>query len=154
MRIERIHDDKKQFLDLMLIADEQENMIDRYLDKGELFVLYDPAPVSVAVMTDRGDKTCELKNLATRAGCRRHGYARALVDFLCGYYAGRFDAMYVGTGETPSILRFYEGCGFRPSHREPDFFTRNYDHPIVEEGILLTDMVYLVRDLGADVMNG
>ena len=31
MRIETITENKKQFLDLLLLADEQESMIDRYL---------------------------------------------------------------------------------------------------------------------------
>ena len=30
---------KKQYLDLLLLADEQESMIDRYLERGEMFVL-------------------------------------------------------------------------------------------------------------------
>ena len=32
---------KKQYLDLLLLADEQESMIDRYLERGEMFVLTD-----------------------------------------------------------------------------------------------------------------
>jgi Trp operon repressor len=41
MKIEKIIENKKQFLDLLLLADEQENMIDRYLTSGDLFALYD-----------------------------------------------------------------------------------------------------------------
>lgn len=51
-----------------------------------------------------------------------------------------------GTGDTPSTLSFYEHCGFRISHRLKNFFTDNYDHPIYEDGKLLTDMVYLRKD--------
>ena len=36
MRIIEVKEDKKQYLDLLLLADEQENMIDRYLDKGKM----------------------------------------------------------------------------------------------------------------------
>jgi hypothetical protein len=53
--------------------------------------------------------------------------------------------MLVGTGETPSILRFYKNCGFEYSHRVKDFFTDNYDHPIIEEGVRLADMVYFSK---------
>ena len=35
MTIDKIHTGKKRFLDLLLMADEQESMIDRYLDRGE-----------------------------------------------------------------------------------------------------------------------
>ncbi len=41
VKIEKIIENKKQFLDLLLLADEQENMIDRYLPGGDLFALYD-----------------------------------------------------------------------------------------------------------------
>jgi len=34
MRIEKITNNKKQYLDLLLLADEQENMIDKYLATG------------------------------------------------------------------------------------------------------------------------
>ena len=51
------------------------------------------------------------------------------------------------TGESPLTLPFYEKCGFTVSHRIPDFFTKNYDHPIWEAGVLLKDMVYLRRKL-------
>lgn len=53
--------------------------------------------------------------------------------------------MLVGTGDVSSTISFYEHCGFTISHRVENFFTDNYDHPIYEEGKLLTDMVYLKR---------
>ena len=41
MNIRQITEDKKAYLDLLLLADPQENMIERYLDGGEMFVLCD-----------------------------------------------------------------------------------------------------------------
>lgn len=41
MKIEKITEQKKRFLDLLLLADEQESMIDRYLDEGDMYALYD-----------------------------------------------------------------------------------------------------------------
>ena len=41
MNIQLITTDKKRFLSLLLLADEQESMIDRYLERGELFVMHD-----------------------------------------------------------------------------------------------------------------
>ena len=37
--IRTIRENKKQYLDLLLLADEQEDMIDRYLARGTLFVM-------------------------------------------------------------------------------------------------------------------
>lgn len=36
MRIELIAEKKKQYLDLLLLADESEEMIDSYLDRGDM----------------------------------------------------------------------------------------------------------------------
>ena len=41
MNIREIHENKKQFLPLLLLADEQEDMIDRYLERGTMYVLED-----------------------------------------------------------------------------------------------------------------
>jgi hypothetical protein len=54
--------------------------------------------------------------------------------------------MLVGTGETPTILSFYESCGFEKSYRVKNFFTDNYDHPIFEGDMQLVDMIYLEKD--------
>lgn len=63
MKIEVIKNSKKDFLDLLLLADEQEHMIDKYLERGELFALYDGDLKSVCVVTREGDDVCELKKL-------------------------------------------------------------------------------------------
>ena len=41
MKIIEVKKNKKQYLDLLLLADEQEDMIDRYLDNGKMYVLDD-----------------------------------------------------------------------------------------------------------------
>ncbi len=41
MDIILLTENKKHHLDLLLLADESESMIDRYLERGELFILDD-----------------------------------------------------------------------------------------------------------------
>ncbi len=147
MTIQLISDNKKQFLDLLLLGDEQESMIDRYLEQGELFALYDGDLKSVCVVVKIDDATCELKNIATYEKYQGQGYGSALIYYLFNYYKGKYETMILGTGYIPSILSFYTRCGFEPSHRIKNFFTDNYDHPMFEDGIQLVDMVYLKKDL-------
>ena len=146
-KIEKINEDKKRFLDLLLLADEQENMIDRYLPDGDLFALYDDDLKSVCVVLPLNSETCELKNIATYEKYQGKGYGRALINFICEYYKNDYKTMLVGTGETPAILSFYENCGFEISHRIKNFFTDNYDHPMFDGNIQLVDMIYLKKDL-------
>ncbi len=40
MKVEQVFSDRKRFLDLLLLADEQEDMIDRYLERGDMFALF------------------------------------------------------------------------------------------------------------------
>ena len=147
MRIEKIIDNKKQYLDLLLLADEQENMIDKYLSDGDMFALYDDDLKSVCVVSAIDNETCELKNIATYKKHQGNGYGKALIRFISYFYKGSYKTMLVGTGDFPPILSFYEQCGFEQSHHIKNFFTDNYDHPMFEEGIQLIDMVYLKKDL-------
>ncbi|MCL2512108.1 MAG: GNAT family N-acetyltransferase [Bacteroidales bacterium] len=147
MKINQITHNKKQHLDLLLLADEQENMIDRYLETGDMFALYDDDLKSVCVVVAIDEETCELKNIATYKEYQGQGYAKALIKFIVDFYKDRYKTMLVGTGEVPTILSFYESCGFEQSHRIKNFFTDNYDHPMFEEGIQLVDMVYLKKKL-------
>ena len=150
LQIRRVTTDKKRYLPLLLIGDEQESMIDRYLDRGEMFVMVDSeeAAVAVAVATDEGDGVVELKNLAVAPSLQRKGHGRSMVRFLCNHYKNRYRIMLVGTGDSRATVSFYENCGFGYSHTIKDFFLKNYDHPIIEEGKILNDMICFKRELG------
>ena len=148
MRIIQISAGRERYMELLLMGDEQREMVERYLDRGDMFVCFDgDEPVAVCVAVTDGDEWVEVMNLAVVPGRRRQGLGRAMLGFVEQRYRGR--SIRLGTGETPSTLRFYESCGYRFSHRVPDFFTRNYDHPIIEEGVLLADMVYMVKRCGS-----
>jgi GNAT superfamily N-acetyltransferase len=147
VRIEKINDNKKQFLDLLLLADEQEDMIDNYLPTGDLFALYDDDLKSVCVVAPINSETCELKNIATYEKYQGKGYGRALINFISDYYKNNYKTMLLGTGEVPWILSYYESCGFEQSHRIKNFFTDNYDHPMFDGVTQLVDMIYLKKNL-------
>ncbi len=142
--ITEIDNDKKQYLPLLLIGDESETMIDRYLDPGTLYVgLFNGKPIAVCVIVNLDSDTVEIKNLAVDAEYRRHGYGRRMLEYVESRHSNK--KIILGTGETPSTLRFYRSCGYLYSHRIPNFFTDNYPTPIIEEGVTLRDMIYLEK---------
>lgn len=147
MNVKLIPENKKRFLDLLLLGDEQESMIDRYLEHGDMFALYDGGLKAVCVVTRIDSSTCELKNIAVYEQYQGQGYGRALIEYVCKEYKNRFKIMIVGTGEVPSAITFYQRCGFEYSHRLKNFFTDNYSHQIIEDGIQLVDMIYLKKKL-------
>ena len=143
MKIREVNKNKKQFISLLLLADEQESMVDRYLEKGTMYVLEDNGVKAECVVTDEGNEILEIKNIAVDPENQGKGYGKALIDFL----ANEYSILQVGTGDSPLTIPFYEKCGFVRSHKIPNFFTDNYDHPIYEGGVQLIDMVYLQRHL-------
>lgn len=144
MHIRKVESEKKQYLDLLLLADEQEDMIDKYLERGEMFVLDDHGVKAECVITKESDGVYELKNIAVLPQYQRRGYGKYLIDFLVKYFSD-CNVLFVGTGDCPSTLSFYHNCGFTESHRVKNFFIDNYDHLMFEDGIQLIDMVYLKR---------
>ena len=147
MKIIEVKENKKQYLDLLLLADEQEDMVDRYLDNGKMYVLDDYGVMCECVITDEKNDILEIKNIATVPEYQGKGYAKALIEFIVNNYREQYAILQVGTGDSPLTIPFYEKCGFVRSYIISNFFTDNYDHPIYESGIQLVDMVYLQRPL-------
>ena len=128
MKIREVNKNKKQFISLLLLADEQESMVDRYLEKGTMYVLEDNDVKAECVVTDEGNGILEIKNIAVDPENQGKGYGKALIDFLASKYADEYSVLQVGTGDSPLTIPFYEKCGFVRSHKIPNFFTDNYDH--------------------------
>ena len=147
MEIQEVKTNKKQYLSLLLLADEQESMIDRYLDRGIMYVLDDNGVKCECVVTDEGDGILEIKNLAVDPAHQRKGYGKTLINYIAAVYKSRYKILQVGTGDSPMTVPFYLNCGFTYSHTLPNFFTDNYDRPIYDGGVLLIDMIYLRKKL-------
>ena len=147
MVIIEVTENKKQYLSLLLLADEQESMIDRYLDKGTMYVLDDDGIKAECVVTDEGNGILEIKNIATAPEYQGKGYAKKLIEYLVAEYKNTYATLQVGTSDSPLTIPFYEKCGFIRHHIIKNFFADNYDHPIFECGVQLVDMIYLQRKL-------
>ena len=105
MEIRKVETDKKRYLDLLLLADEQEDMVDRYLERGTMYVLEDNGVKAECVVTDEGG-VLELKNLAVEPAFQGRGYGKAMVDFLVRTYRGQYTVLQAGhRGRPPPSSR-------------------------------------------------
>ena len=88
MEIKKVISDKKEFLELLLLADEQESMIDRYLERGDMFVLYDNGLKACCVVTREGEGIYEIKNIATISFFQHCGFtiSHRLKNFFTDNY--------------------------------------------------------------------
>lgn len=147
MEIREIKENKKIYIELLLLADEEERMIDKYLERGQMFVLDDGGIKAECVVTQEGDNVIEIKNIAVYPKYQKKGYGKKLIEFVENKYKNDFDIIRVGTGDSKLTVPFYENCGFRRSYCIKDFFVNNYENPIYEDGIRLKDMVYLEKNI-------
>ena len=145
MEIIEIKENKKEYLPLLLLGDEQEDMIDKYLNRGRMFVLCDNQPKAVCVITDEGNGILEIKNIAVAPNAQRQGYGKKIIGFLSDKFKNQYSILQAGTGDSPLTVPFYERCGFERAFKIKNFFTDNYDHPIVENGVQLVDMIYFQK---------
>lgn len=151
MEFYQITENKRDYMDLLLLADPQEDMIEKYLDDGDLFVLSENGDILTVCVVLADEKVCELKNIATAEQYQGRGYGKYMVRYICEHYSGRYDMMYVGTGNSRKTVEFYKSCGFENPHIIENYFVDNYREPIYEDGRLLTDMVCLKKKLNTEI---
>lgn len=66
MVIRKVEDDKREFMDLLLIGGESVDMIERYIEPGCLHVgSMDNKDVAVIVVVENNDDSIEIKNYYT-----------------------------------------------------------------------------------------
>lgn len=147
MKFLKIENNKKRYIDLLLLGDEDEKMIDKYLERGEMYILDDNGIKAECVVTDEGNKILEIKNIAVSPKFQKQGYGKKLIEFITEKYSENFSVIQAGTGDSPLTISFYEKCGFKKSHIVKNFFIDNYKNPIYEEGVQLIDMIYLQKNL-------
>ncbi len=151
MEIREYTGDRRLLIELLLLADEQPQMVERYLNKGKMFILDDDGIKAECLVTDEGEGVLEIKSIAVLPNFQRKSYGKSMIDFLVRMFSGTYSVLQVGTGDSPLTVPFYEKCGFEKHHVIKDFFIDNYDHPIIEAGVQLKDMVYLRREMRGDV---
>lgn len=147
MYVKTVINNKKQYIDLLLLADEQEDMIDKYLERGTLFVFSEDDIKGICVVTDEGNKIIEIKNISVVSKYQRHGYGKFIINWLIREFKDKYNVMIVGTGDSNLTIPFYKSCGFEKYDVIKNFFIDYYDKPIFENGKQLKDMIYLRRFL-------
>ena len=145
--IKKEKDNKEQYMNLLLEADPEKEVIEKYLKDGELFVLtYKDEVACAAVVTKVNDATCELKNIATTEKFRGQGYGKKMIKYLFDNYKQKYEKMIVGTSE--NNIPFYVKAGFDKYYKTiKNFFVDNYKEEVWDENSHCIDMYYYSKDL-------
>ena len=150
MKIRKRRSNEVLPIDLLLLADPSEEMIDTYRDRSEWFIADKVGEIiGVYGLLETRPETVELINLAVRESEHGKGYGKQLVKDAVKYaQASGYKTIEVGTGNSSiNQLSLYQKCGFRIIGVDQDFFTKNYEEEIKENGILCKDMIRLAREL-------
>lgn len=136
-------------LSLLLEADPDIKKIEKYLNKGRCFAAFDASRIiGVYVLKDRKNKTAEIMNIAVAEQYRRQGLGRLLIqDAITRARNDGFETLLIATGKDSFQQHFYESCGFSVYETEEGYFSRAYPQPVIDNGILLTDLVRLSMPL-------
>jgi GNAT superfamily N-acetyltransferase len=142
--------DEKVPYDLLLLADETVEGINKYIFDCEIYVLEQGNQIiAVYALQVLSKEEAEIENIAVAKECQGHGIGKSLLkDATDRAKAKGFKRLIVGTGDISGMpLCFYLKEGFERYAVKKDFFVKKYSKPIYDHGVQLRDMVMLKKEL-------
>jgi ribosomal protein S18 acetylase RimI-like enzyme len=149
--------ERERYVPLLLLADDSEQQVRGYMQKGTLFVAEDEdreVGIVLAIPVDSSDANnseIELKAVAVEAASHNQGIGQRMLALVLPALEERgFTRVVLGTGNSGiGQIAFYQKAGFRMWKIERDVFSaeRGYPPGLEENGIPLRDMIWLDREL-------
>ena len=148
LRLHKLADDEPTPFELLLLADETEDAIKKYIYDAAIYTIHHsgtPAPIGVFALYRINETVLEIKNIGVLESFRSQGIGSFLIDSIKNI-AGKenYNEVIVGTADSGiRQIKFYEKNGFTKYALRKNFFIENYIEPIIEDGIMLKDMIML-----------
>ena len=148
--IRQLSKDEKIPYDLLLLADETIEAINKYIFDSDIFVLEQGNRIiAVYVFQAINKNEIEIKNIAVIIDCQGQGIGKLLLNDAARRARERgFKTIIIGTGDAATKqLYLYQKEGFEVFDIKENFFIDNYPEPIYENGIQLKHMIMLKKEL-------
>lgn len=132
--------------DLLLLADETIEAINKYIFDSDLYIVeQEDKVIAIYALYSLNHNEIEIKNIAVDSAFQGQGIGRFLLhDAIIKGKAMKYKTIIIGTADTAvKQLRLYREVGFEKFEIKKGFFINNYPAPIIEDGIQLKDMVML-----------
>ncbi|WP_409250882.1 GNAT family N-acetyltransferase [Bacillus sp. SCS-153A] len=145
-------ENRRDYLQLLLIADESAEAVNQYINEGDMFsIKFNDHLAGVLLFTPVKEGILELKNIALSSDCRGRGLGKASIYEALSYYRRKgVKKVIVGTANSSiDNIAFYQKAGFRMYDIKRGFFLK-YPEPIYENGIRALDMLMFEKDLFQD----
>ena len=150
INIKKEKENKEQYMDLLMEKDPSEDMINKYLKDGALFVLtYKDEVAGIAVVSEIDKDVVELKNIVIKNQYRGQELGKKMLKYLVDNYKTRYKKMIVGT--TENNIPFYVKQGFDKYEKTvKNYFIDNYDKEIKDGKLTCIDKIYYSKNLKKD----
>lgn len=148
--IRLLEKDEKIPYDLLLLADETIEAIDKYIHQSDIYVFeLENKMIAVFALQTISSDTVEIKNIALDTAFQGQGIGQELLkDAISRAKEKGFKKIIIGTGDAGiKQLYLYQKVGFEIYEIKHRFFINNYPEPIFENGIQLKHMIVLKKDL-------
>jgi len=149
--IRQLSRDEQIPYDLLLLADETVEAINKYIFDSDIYVLEQGKRIiGVYALQVINKNEIEIKNVAVATDYQGQGIGRLLLrDSALRAKRNGFKTLIIGTGDAATRqLRLYQKEGFKVFDIKKANFVYNYPEPIYENGIRLRDMIMLKKELG------
>ncbi len=124
-------------------------MVDKYLSSSEIFLAKDQKHIIGILVLKREQNAAEIMNVAVEEKYQGKGIGTQLLQHVIQYSreAG-IKQLSIGTADISlDQITLYQKLGFKVNDRIADFFLKNYEKPIYENGKLAKDMIRLEMSL-------
>ncbi|WP_440895578.1 GNAT family N-acetyltransferase [Amphibacillus sp. Q70] len=141
--------DRLPYLNYLLLADENEVAVNKYLHDGDMYAIYsNDEVVGTLLSTYQTKQIVELKNMALAPEYRNKGLGSFVINEMTDLYKVKgVKKIRVGTANSSiGNIVFYQKNGFRMDEIRRDFF-KDYPAPIYENGIRALDMIMFEKDI-------
>ena len=152
LRLHKLQQRETIPFDLLLLADEEEDAIRKYIYDAAIYTLYCNErldPIAVVALFRVSESEIEIKNIGVLESFRVIGIGSWLIDRVKEIASKEnYKEIIVGTADSGiDQIRFYERNGFVKYAIKKNYFIDNYTQPIFDDGVLLRDMVMLKMNL-------
>ena len=137
-------------VDLLLLSDPSEEVIAEYINSSIHFIArFGDKIVGVLLLLRTRPRTMEIMNISVYEEYQNKGIGKKLIKAAIEYAkANRIKKLEIGTGN-PGVMQMmlYQKCGFRIVGVELDYFRKNHEERIIENGIECRDMIRMEMEL-------
>lgn len=131
---------------ILLLADPAKEKINSYLIKSDCFVLeLNMKIIGVLVLQKLNETSLEIMNIAIIQEYQNKGFGKKLIEYVINQSKNKKQHRFVICTGNSSIgqLALYQKLGFTIFDIKYNYFTKNYDSPILENGILCEHKICL-----------